>query len=74
MVEYKSFCFEIEKAFANDELEKNPLMVAEQHVPSDPVFSNQLTPDEEESVGKSLRNIAERVSSCSIAVASKICY
>lgn len=62
MVEYKNFCFEIEKAFANDELEKNPLMEAEQHVPSDPLFNNQLTPDEEECVAKSLRNIAERVS------------
>lgn len=62
MVEYKSFCFEIEKAFANNELEKNPLIEAEQHVPSDPIFNIQLTPDEEECVVKSLRNIAERVS------------
>lgn len=61
MVEYKSFCFEIEKAFANDELEKNPLMEAKQHEPSDPIFSNQLTPDEEQGVLKSLNNIAERV-------------
>lgn len=61
MVEYKAFCFEIEKAFTNDELEKNPLMEAVQHVPADPIMHNTLTPDENDSVNKSLREIAERV-------------
>lgn len=46
MIEYKEFCFEIEKAFANSQLEKNPLVESEQHVPQDPVDLNVLLPDE----------------------------
>lgn len=61
MVEYKDFCFEIEKAFTNDELEKNPLMEASQHVPQNPIQANKLLPDEEDSVRNSLCKIAERV-------------
>lgn len=61
MVEYKAFCFEIEKAFTNDELEKNPLIEPMQHKPEEPVMQNNLTPDQIDSVNKSLREIAERV-------------
>ena len=61
MVEYKSFCFEIEKAFVNDELEKNPLMSSEQHTPQDPIDSNKLSPDELDDVENSMKLIAERV-------------
>ncbi len=61
MVEYKAFCAEIEKAFSNDELEKNPLVEAVQHVPSDPVHSNKLLPDEVQSVDRAMSLIAERV-------------
>ena len=61
MVEYKAFCFEIEKAFTNDELEKNPLKEVEQHVPQDPISLNKLTPDENDCVDRSIKEIAERV-------------
>jgi len=62
MVEYKEFCFEIEKAFANSEMEKNPLVEAEQHVPKNQVELNVLLPDEVDKLEISLRKIAERVS------------
>lgn len=61
MVEYKAFCFEIEKAFTDDELEKNPLKEIVQHVPQDPISLNKLSPDEMDCVERSMRQIAERV-------------
>ena len=61
MIEYKEFCFEIEKAFANSQLEKNPLVESEQHVPQDPVDLNVLLPDEVDKLDRSLRKLAERV-------------
>jgi hypothetical protein len=61
MVEYKAFCFEIEKAFVNEEMEKNPLINSEQHVPQDPIDSNHLTPNELEDAENSMKKIAERV-------------
>lgn len=61
MVEYRSFCVEIEKAFCNDELEKNPLVEPVQHIPSDPVESNYLLPNEVDSVDRAMRLVAERV-------------
>ena len=48
MVEYKEFCREIESAFGNHEVEKNPLI-------------NKLLPDDEDLVAKGLSAIAERV-------------
>ncbi len=61
MVEYKAFCTEMDRAFSNDELEKNPLVEPCQHVPTDPVSSNKLLPNEVESVEKAMKLIAERV-------------
>ncbi len=61
MVEYKAFCFEIEKAFVNDQFEKNPLIESEQHVPQNPIDLNKLTPDELDDVEDSLKKISERV-------------
>ena len=61
MVEYKEFCFEIEKAFTNSEMEKNPLTESEQHVPQDLVDLNVLLPNEVDRVNLGLRKIAERV-------------
>ena len=63
MVEYKEFCFEVERAFANSEMEKNPLVEPEQHVPQDPVDLNVLLPNEVDKLEVSLRKLAERVCS-----------
>ena len=61
-VQYKSFCREIELAFSNYELEKNPLLEIEQHAPKHPTCLNKLSPNDEELVEMSLEKIADRVS------------
>lgn len=61
MVEYKEFCVEIEKAFADNQLEKNPLLEVEQHAPKDPVELNVLLPDEVDKLDASLQKLAQRV-------------
>ena len=61
MVEYKEFCREIESAFGNHEVEKNPLIDSKQHTSIKPFQVNKLAPDEEDLVVKGLAKIAERV-------------
>ena len=61
MVEYKRFCMDIESAFAVAQLEKNPLLEPEQHVPLNPVDTNQLVPNEKDYLSASLDKIAYRV-------------
>ena len=61
MVEYKEFCVEVEKAFSDNQLEKNPLLEAEQHLPKDPVELNVLLPDEIDKLNISLERVAQRV-------------
>jgi hypothetical protein len=61
MVEYKEFCREIESAFGNHEVEKNPLINSEQHVAVKPSLINKLLPDDEDLVAKGLSAVAERV-------------
>lgn len=62
-VEYKTFCREIESAFGDHEVEKNPLLNSEQHVSVKPYQINRLAPDDEDLAAKSLTKIAERVRS-----------
>ena len=58
-VEYKEFCREIERAFGNDQLEKNPLIHSDQHKPC--YQTKNLNPDEQDRVFDGLNKIAERV-------------
>lgn len=58
-MEYKDFCREIERAFGNDQLEKNPLIQSDQHKPCNQ--AKNLNPDEKDRVIVGLKKIAERV-------------
>ena len=62
MVEYKDFCREIELCFGNDQLEKNPLIDSEQHLPRKQIDDLNITPDELDLIRESIRRIAGRVS------------
>ena len=57
----RNFCVEIESIFANDELEKNPLIDAKQYALDRSINQNYLTADAENTVMNSLNKIAERV-------------
>ncbi len=60
-IEYKKFCVEIESIFANDQLEKNPLIDAKQYALERSINQNYLTADAENTVMNSLNKISERV-------------
>lgn len=60
-VEYKDFCREVERAFGNDQLEKNPLIQSNQHNPQVLNEYKSLSPDEQDRVLVGLKRIAERV-------------
>jgi hypothetical protein len=61
-IEYKKFCVEVESIFADDQLEKNPLIDAKQYVLERNITQNYLTADAEDMVVNGLKKIAERVS------------
>lgn len=61
MVEYKQFCEEIETAFGEKHLEKDPLVVSSQFEVKAHVFNRDLTQVEQDDARSALAKIAERV-------------
>lgn len=60
-VEYKSFCEEVESAFGESHLEKNPLLEPSQHQVKKRVLNSNLTAKDEDDASGGLAKVAERV-------------